>query len=584
MGVKVDADMLPVKAHFFLLFSAAAPVTPFLPILAKQLGIDAFGVGIIFAVLPFGGMVAKPVAGWLADRLARQRLVFLLALLLTGGFYFSIQLVSSIPGSFLATFHCSHPFSLLKVCGSEGSKVEVLEHLSSCGEECQVSCDQLTAVETGQLCTAFSDLLPGCADGSPSTSNLQFRLFSNLTRHDSQPSPSCLLLPGDSYSTSNSSTTSTNTSSTTIWPVLCEERVEVTCSIHCSNPHLQEMARKDSIFSSPMFWLFFLLNLVSYSCFTTAATISDAICFDKLGARGDQYGQQRVWGSIGWGLFTVVAGYLVDSSSSSTSTSLDYTPAFLLMGGLMVLDLLAASYIKIPEAQRSSRVWGEVAEQVCNPRELTFLAWCLSCGVLTSIIWQWLLWYLSDLATSTSSSSSATSSPDWVTTLLGINMAVQCFVGEVPMFFLSGWILRHLGHSATMTLVLGAFSLRFFLYSLLSDPWLSLPIELLNGVTFGLCYSTMTSYAHSIATPGTEATMQGVVGAMFEGLGVAIGSFIGGAVYQHSGGKVLFQSFSALALVLCLLHLLLTCTIARPKPKVVVEEEVQGELLGEEGI
>ena len=32
-----------------------------------------------------------------------------------------------------------------------------------------------------------------------------------------------------------------------------------------------------------MFWLFFLLNLVSYSCFTTAATISDAICFDKLG-------------------------------------------------------------------------------------------------------------------------------------------------------------------------------------------------------------------------------------------------------------------------------------------------------------
>ena len=113
-------------------------------------------------VLPFGGMVAKPVAGWLADRLARQRLVFLLALLLTGqltlanfylllfplsplfpvfrvfypalstfsavlclsiastplptgGFYFSIQLVSSIPGSFLATFHCSHPFSLLKV-------------------------------------------------------------------------------------------------------------------------------------------------------------------------------------------------------------------------------------------------------------------------------------------------------------------------------------------------------------------------------------------------------------------------------------------------------------------------------------
>ena len=38
-----------LQGHFFLLFSAAAPVTPFLPILAKQLGISPFGVGIIFA-------------------------------------------------------------------------------------------------------------------------------------------------------------------------------------------------------------------------------------------------------------------------------------------------------------------------------------------------------------------------------------------------------------------------------------------------------------------------------------------------------------------------------------------------------
>ena len=84
----------------------------------------------------------------------------------------------------------------------------------------------------------------------------------------------------------------------------------------------------------------------------------------------------------------------------------------------------------------------------------------------------------------------------------------QCFVGEVPMFFLSGLVLRTLGHAHTMTLVLAAFSLRFFLYSLLSNPWLSLPIELLNGVTFGLCYSTMCGYAHTIAPQGMEATVQ----------------------------------------------------------------------------
>lgn len=36
----------------------------------------------------------------------------------------------------------------------------------------------------------------------------------------------------------------------------------------------------------------------------------------------------------------------------------------------------------------------------------------------------------------------------------------------------------------------------------------ALPIELLNGVTFGVFYSTMASYASLIAPLGTEATLQ----------------------------------------------------------------------------
>lgn len=70
-----------------------------------------------------------------------------------------------------------------------------------------------------------------------------------------------------------------------------------------------------------------------------------------------------------------------------------------------------------------------------------------------------------------------------------------------------------------MTLVLLGFSLRFYLYSILTDPWAAVPIELLNGVTFGLFWPTMASYANIIAAPGTEATIQGLVGAVFEGVG-----------------------------------------------------------------
>lgn len=47
-----------------------------------------------------------------------------------------------------------------------------------------------------------------------------------------------------------------------------------------------------------------------------------------------------------------------------------------------------------------------------------------------------------------------------------------------------------------MTLVLGAFGLRFIIYSLLTNPWHILPVELLQGVTYGIFYSNMASYAY----------------------------------------------------------------------------------------
>lgn len=576
MGFGLNQDLLPVKGHFFLIFAAAAPVTPFLPILAKQLGISPFGVGIVFAVLPFGGMVGKPIAGWLADCLGQQRIVFLLALLFTGLFYFSIQLVSSIDGDFSATFECSQPQSLLKICNTIEEKKKVLDILKpGCLQKCEVSCQHLDEDRFEKLCSAFSNLLPGCTtERTLPPTTLKFSMDSNLTVHDTHPLPGCLSIPGDVYfavkedseapifSTSVPTAVKNITDGkTNLPPAICDEPLALTCSVFCKSQHLQQFSRKDSILESSMFWLFFLLNLMAYSCFTIAVSISDALCFDILKEKHYQYGAQRVWGSIGWGIFTVVAGYLVDTGSAGDSR-IDYSPAFLLMAGLLTLDIACAALIRLPPVERPKSVWAGIVGLLQQPRVVVFLFWCFGCGLLTSVIWQWLLWYLSDLAAQDSNSSCDATQP-WVTTLLGLNMAVQCFVGEVPMFFLSGWVLRNLGHAHTMSLVLVAFSLRFFLYSLLSDPWLSLPIELLNGVTFGLCYAAMTGYAHTVAPDGMEATVQGIVGAVYEGAGVATGSLIGGAIYQNYGGVFLFRCAGILAFVLAILHMVSQCLLSK---------------------
>lgn len=93
-------------------------------------------------------------------------------------------------------------------------------------------------------------------------------------------------------------------------------------------------------------------------------------------------------------------------------------------------------------------------------------------------------------------------------TLQGLAMCIQCFGGEIPFFFISGWVLKKIGHVNSMTLVLFAFGIRLFLYSLLTNPWWVLPIELMQGITFGIFYSTMATYASIVAPDGTAATLQ----------------------------------------------------------------------------
>merc|ERR1712098_15277 len=53
---------------------------------------------------------------------------------------------------------------------------------------------------------------------------------------------------------------------------------------------------------------------------------------------------------------------------------------------------------------------------------------------------------------------------------------------------------------------------------------------------------------------GLESTMQGLVGAAFEGLGVAVGALLGGVIFKLYGGRIMFQGAGGLALVCCILH------------------------------
>lgn len=205
---------------------------------------------------------------------------------------------------------------------------------------------------------------------------------------------------------------------------------------------------------------------------------------------------------MAYGIFSALAGYIIDALSSGAASK-NYIGAFYLGFAMLLVDAIVAWVMKYQQGDCCQRIFVNVFKLLRNPSILVYLIWCITIGMCTGLVWQFLYWLLEDLAAAQGCDTYA-----WIKTLQGLIQAVQCLAGEVPFFYLSGWIFGVIGHVWSMSLVLFVVGVRFTLYSVITNPWWFLPVEICNGVTSGLFYACMASYAKIIAPSGAEATVQ----------------------------------------------------------------------------
>lgn len=56
-------------------------------------------------------------------------------------------------------------------------------------------------------------------------------------------------------------------------------------------------------------------------------------------------------------------------------------------------------------------------------------------------------------------------------------------------------------------------------YSIIYNPWLCLPFEALESITASLAITAAATYAVALSTLQTIATVQGIMGALYFGIG-----------------------------------------------------------------
>lgn len=116
-----------------------APIVPFLPVYAKQLGFSSVLVGLIYSVLPLMGMLAKPLMGAIADKFHCHKGLFVSFIIVSIVSFFSMMYIPPIGTRELKLDIQCDSLSEVKICNSGNDKC-LLDRVSSEEKESSIQC------------------------------------------------------------------------------------------------------------------------------------------------------------------------------------------------------------------------------------------------------------------------------------------------------------------------------------------------------------------------------------------------------------------------------------------------------------
>ncbi|KFM78778.1 Major facilitator superfamily domain-containing protein 6, partial [Stegodyphus mimosarum] len=269
------------------------------------------------------------------------------------------------------------------------------------------------------------------------------------------------------------------------------------CEPNIGNCLLNGNSDLHSVYTSFQFWVFTLLAVISFIGTGSCLSLTDVACCEVLGDAKGNYGQQRLWGTIGWAVVCSIAGLLNDVATK-VSNKKDYLPGFYLMVAFVLVDIAILARIDIKKTKFSTNMCRDISSIFSSCDIVIFALGTIINGFLSSVIYNYEFWYLEDMGASQ--------------TLCGLTIVMQCIIGELPFFVISGWFIEKFGHFNCVAGSFIGFVLRLGLYSLIRNPWLALPIDILHGLTFAMFHASMTGFASAKAPAGLEATMLGFFG------------------------------------------------------------------------
>jgi len=267
-----------------------------------------------------------------------------------------------------------------------------------------------------------------------------------------------------------------------------------------------------------------LLITICYGFFfTPLISFLEAFTMDMLAGKKKSYGRIRVWGTISFVLVTTLLGVLID-----------YFPI-----KIIIILILAGSLI---QALISTRISGTVSrrdlnkckvKKFLNKRLLLFLF----CGFLMLMshgaYYCFFSIHLERLG--------------YGNTFIGVAWALAS-VSEILVMVNSDRIFSHISLEKVLLFSFIAATLRWLMLYSTESPYLILFSQIFHAITYGTFHMASILYIDILTDDFSKTFGQAINNAVSYGLGMMVGFFLSGYLYEKTGSSSLFLMSSFIAL------------------------------------
>ncbi|XP_038067514.1 major facilitator superfamily domain-containing protein 6-like protein A [Patiria miniata] len=243
----------------------------------------------------------------------------------------------------------------------------------------------------------------------------------------------------------------------------------------------------------------------------------------------DKYKRHHVPSIVGFGLFAVIVTVIVDNTNCQIFLKTSHFMVhFYLFAALLGLTFLLAFFYPIPapkKTNRKLRFCKGLKLLLSDPHNAAVTLTMVITGALTSNIHNFLFWRVQDLGGSEIA--------------MGVAVLVAVF-SHIPMLFVTNWLNRKITQSGTLVVALLCLAARLLYFTFLWTPWAVVPIEVLCAFSQQALWETVTSYSEQISPPAMDRSVKAILNSLYHGVGFAVGSVVGGLLYDQAGLQVLF--------------------------------------------